>query len=310
MKVSLKNPFSTFNFQFSTSSFLYFHLPLLAPTISRVMKLTQAILPVAGFGTRFLPWTKVVPKELLPIGNKPIIALLVDECMSVGITDICFVISRGKEAIPQYFYAQPQLEKELQRRNKLHLLEELTKYNAVNFHVAYQDEMKGDGHAILQAKDWITSDMIAILYGDDLIKGEQNGLEQLVGAWKSLKSPKETALLCLQDVESKLVSKYGIVDIVPDKHLSRLKKIKGLVEKPKPEDAPSTLGIVGKYLVPRSTITQLEKVESGHHDKEIRLIDALTSQLKTIDIYGYEFEGKRYDTGTPEGYRQAVADLG
>lgn len=283
------------------------------------MKLTQAILPVAGFGTRFLPWTKVVPKELLPIGNKPIIALLVDECMSVGIHDICFVISRGKEAIPQYFYAQPQLERELARRGKSHMLSELTKYHAVRFHVAYQDDMLGDGHAILQAKDWIDSDMLAILFGDDLIQGEQNGMQQLLNAWKDLKHPKETAMLCLQDVERKLVSKYGIVDIarssasghVPDKYRNRLRKIKGLVEKPKPEAAPSTLGIVGKYLIPSSTIDALVRTESTHHDKEIRLIDALKSELKAkkIEIYGYEFEGRRFDTGTPAGYREAVKEM-
>lgn len=274
------------------------------------MKLTQAILPVAGFGTRFLPWTKVVPKELLPIGSKPIIALLVDECMSVGIRDICFVISRGKEAIPQFFYAQPELEHELKKRSKGHMLEELTKYNEVRFHVAYQEEMKGDGHAILQAADWVDSDVIAILFGDDLISGDKNGLEQLHAAWKDSGAKKDAAMLCLQDVEKKLVSKYGIVDIEPTTHKSRIRKIRGLVEKPKPENAPSTLGIVGKYLIPRSTIRQLEKVESSHHDKEIRLIDALKSQLKTIDIYGHEFEGRRYDTGTPEGYREAVVDLG
>jgi UTP--glucose-1-phosphate uridylyltransferase len=274
------------------------------------MKVTQAILPVAGFGTRFLPWTKVVPKELLPIGNKPIIGVLVDECLSVGIHDICFVISRGKEAIPQYFYAQPELERELERRNKLHMLEELTKYNQVRFHVAYQEEMKGDGHAILQARDWVESDHVAILFGDDIIAGEKNGLQQLTEAMKDLSTKKDFAMLCLQDVERKLVSKYGIVDIVPDNHKSRTRKIKGLVEKPKPEDAPSTLGIVGKYIVPRSTIEQLNKTESGHHDREIRLIDALKAQLKTIDIFGYEFEGKRYDTGTPEGYREAVVELG
>ncbi len=272
------------------------------------MKLTQAILPVAGFGTRFLPWTKVVPKELLPIGNKPIIALLVDECMSVGINDICFVISRGKEAIPQFFYAQPELERELAKRGKSHMLEELTRYDSVRFHVVYQEEMKGDGHAILQAKDWVESDRLAVLFGDDLIHGPRNGLEQLTGALKEVKAKKESAMLCLQDVERKLVSKYGIVDIEPDKHLSRTKKIRGLVEKPKPEDAPSTLGIVGKYIIPRSTIDALDKVESGHHDKEIRLIDALTSQLKKIDIYGYEFEGRRFDTGNPDGYREAVRE--
>ena len=272
------------------------------------MKLTQAILPVAGFGTRFLPWTKVVPKELLPIGNKPIIALLVDECMSVGINDICFVISRGKEAIPQFFYAQPELERELAKRGKSHMLEELTRYDNVRFHVAYQEEMKGDGHAILQARDWVQSDRLAVLFGDDLIYGPKNGLQQLVGAIKEVGAKKESAMLCLQDVERKLVSKYGIVDIEPDKHLSRTKKIRGLVEKPKPEDAPSTLGIVGKYVIPRSTIDALAKVESGHHDKEVRLIDALTSQLKKIDIYGYEFEGRRFDTGNPDGYREAVRE--
>lgn len=273
------------------------------------MKITQAILPVAGFGTRFLPWTKVVPKELLPIGNKPIIAMLVDECMSVGIHDICFVISRGKEAIPQYFYAQPELERELERRGKLHMLEELTKYNQVRFHVVYQEEMKGDGHAILQASDWVDSDAIAILFGDDIIHGDQNGLQQLTEAWKKLGHKKETAMLCLQDVERKLVSKYGIVEISPDKHASRVHRITGLVEKPKPEDAPSTLGIVGKYIIPRSTIDELERTESGHHDREIRLIDALKAQLKTIDIYGYEFEGRRFDTGNPEGYTEAVKEL-
>lgn len=274
------------------------------------MKLTQAILPVAGFGTRFLPWTKVVPKELLPIGSTPIIALLVDECMSVGIKNICFVISHGKEAIPQFFYSQPELEAQLKKRGKLHLLEELTKYNEVRFHVVYQEEMRGDGHAILQAKDWVDSDTVAILFGDDLIHGERNGLQQLVAAWKEVGSKKETAMLCLQDLEKKLVSKYGIVDIEPDKHLNRIKKVRGLVEKPRPEDAPSTLGIVGKYLVPRSTIEELTKVEGSHHDQEVRLIDALKSQIKKIDIYGYEFEGRRFDTGTPEGYREAVKDLG
>ncbi len=274
------------------------------------MRLTQAILPVAGFGTRFLPWTKVVPKELLPIGNKPIIALLVDECMSIGIRDICFVISRGKEAIPQFFYAQPELEKELARRGKSHMLKELMAYDSVRFHVAYQEEMKGDGHAILQARDWVDTETLAILFGDDLIWGDRNGLEQLASAWKELGAKKNTAMLCLHDVERKLTSKYGIVDIEPDNHKSRIKKICGLVEKPKPEDAPSTLGIVGKYLIPRSTLRELENVESGHHDREIRLIDALSAQLKKIDIYGYEFEGRRFDTGTPEGYKEAVKELG
>lgn len=276
------------------------------------MSLTQAILPVAGLGTRFLPWTKVVPKELLPIGNQPIIALLVDECLSVGITDICFVISKGKEAIPEYFQPHAELEQELARRGKTHLLEELTKYNEVRFHTVYQNEMKGDGHAILQAQDWVNADMLAILFGDDLIVGAENGLQQLQKAWSMLEKRTDIAMLCVENVERSMVSKYGIIDPVVDATPSRLHRAQGLVEKPKPEDAPSTLGIVGKYLIPRSAIQELANIEHGGHDGEIRLIDAFKSLLhkKELEIYGYEFEGKRFDTGTPEGYKQAVQMLG
>jgi len=279
------------------------------------MKLTQAILPVAGLGTRFLPWTKVVPKELLPIGNVPIIALLVDEALSVGIREMCFVISEGKEAIPQYFKEHPELEKELAKRGKSHMLEDLSKYSEVKFDVVMQREMKGDGHAILQAASWIKTPVTAVLFGDDLIEGSKTGLQQLASAYESLEPG--SALLAVENVPRDLVSKYGIIDVdVAGSFGSgssirgeRLKKIKGLVEKPKPADAPSTFGIVGKYLIPRSTFDALPKVGASHGG-EIRLIDALMAQLKEIPIYAYEFEGKRYDTGTPEGYKEAVKELG
>ena len=278
------------------------------------MKLTQAILPVAGLGTRFLPWTKVVPKELLPIGNQPMIALLVDECLSVGIHDICFVISRGKESIPQYFYEMPELEAELKRRGKSHLLDELKRYDSVRFHVSYQEEMKGDGHALLQARDWVKSDMVAVLFGDDLIVGKKNGLQQLKDGMKQLDFKKDTAMLCLQEVEKHLLSKYGVVDVdhawskeYPDSHI---RKVKGLVEKPKPEEAPSNLGIVGKYLIPKIIFERLHEIEEGSHGGEVRLIDALIANRKHLDMYGYVFEGLRIDTGTPEGYKEAVAVLG
>lgn len=272
------------------------------------MSLTQAILPVAGFGTRFLPWTKVVPKELLPIGNQPIIALLVDECLSVGIRDICFVISKGKEAIPDFFKTDAVLEAELEKRGKSHLLEELSRYHEVNFTTVYQKNMRGDGDAIAQARDFVTSDTMAILFGDDLIHGKENGLQQLVKAYGALEKDKNPALLCLQDVPKELVRKYGIVDI--EKSDERLKKVKGLVEKPKPEDAPSTFGIVGKYIISKIVIDQLQKMDEGSHGGEVRLIDALIQLMKEIDIYGYVFEGERFDTGTPEGYKEAVKALG
>lgn len=273
------------------------------------MAISQAILPVAGFGTRFLPWTKAVPKELLPIGTTPIIALLVDECMSVGIREICFVISKGKEAIAEYFAPHPELAKEMEARGKAHMLAELEKYDEVKFHIVYQHEMKGDGHAILQAKEWVTSDALAVLFGDDLIVGKENGLQQLVKAHAQTQG--SGAMLCLERVPKEHVSKYGIVDLAESGHIGEnIKKIAGLVEKPKPEDAPSDLGIVGKYLIPRSTISALATIGHGSVGGEVRLIDGLIAELGAIDIYGCVFAGTRYDTGTPEGYKRAVVDLG
>lgn len=274
------------------------------------MKITQAILPVAGLGTRFLPWTKVVPKELLPIGNQPIIAHLVDECLDVGITDICFVISRGKEMIPQYFYQDKKLEEELQRRGKLDYLSDLKRYDDANFHVVYQEEQHGDGHAILQAEDWVKTDTIAILFGDDLFAGAASGLTQLIAAQESLPENERGAMLALENIPREKTNKYGIVEVANEvEGNARMKKLKGLVEKPEPKDAPSTLGIVGRYLIPRSTFDVLPTVAASHGG-EIRLIDALISQLGTTPIYGIECEGQRLDTGTPEGYAHAVQVLG
>jgi UTP--glucose-1-phosphate uridylyltransferase len=274
------------------------------------MKLTQAILPVAGLGTRFLPWTKVVPKELLPIGNKPIIALLVDECLSVGINEICFVINRGKESIPQYFSEHPAFEAELKKRDKMHMLEDLARYDEVKFHVVYQNEMLGDGHALLQARDWVTSEHTAVLFGDDLIVGKENGLQQLSRALDDITTP-NAAMLCLQDVPKKDVSKYGVVatDESWTRPHPRLHKVTSLVEKPKPEVAPSTLAIVGKYIIPKAIFEELHTIEEGHGG-EIRLIDALIAKKDDVEIYGYAFEGTRLDTGTPEGYKEAVRVLG
>ena len=275
------------------------------------MKLTQAILPVAGLGTRFLPWTKSVPKEMLPIGTVPIIALLVDECLSVGITDICFVISKGKESIPSFFQLDEDLRSDLKRRGKEDLLSELNKYDSVRFHTVYQDEQHGDGHAILQAAEWVEADSIAVLFGDDLIVGEKNGLEQLTEHYT------EGALLCLQDVPREDVSKYGIVEIEPDfakassdkESNTALKTITGLVEKPLPQEAPSTLGIVGKYIIPKELFAILPSVAAGQGG-EIRLIDALIRELGSMTIQGLVFEGRRFDTGTPAGYKEAVEALG
>lgn len=278
-----------------------------ATAYTAVMRLTQAILPVAGLGTRFLPWTKVVPKELLPLGNRPMIAFLVDECLASGITDICFVISHGKELIPQYFTNNPALEALLAKRGKAEALRELGHYSAVRFTTLYQEQQLGDGHAVLQAAEWVGKDPVAVLFGDDFILWKESGLAQLTRAYAQL--PEGSALLCLENVPRERVGKYGIVGIDEAASQGRLKKVTHLVEKPSPDVAPSTLGIVGKYIIPPSTFTVLPRI---HHDptKEIRLIDAFIAQLPTTPVYGYEVEGKRIDTGTPEGYREAVQIVG
>ncbi len=279
------------------------------------MALTQAVLPVAGLGTRFLPWTKVVPKELLPIGNKPIIALLVDECLSVGIDDICIVISRGKEAIAQYFTHSPVLQRELARRGKEHMLSELLRYADVRIHVTYQNEMKGDGHALLSAKDWVKEGQVAVLFGDDLVVHDRSGLQQLYDAYLDLNAQRDTCVLCVQEVDPANISKYGVIDVDGDwmsvvGASKQLRLVRGLVEKPTAEEAPSNLGIVGKYLVPSSIFDTLASIEQGSKDGEIRLIDALMKAHGLVDIYGCVLEGTRLDTGTPAGYREAVAMLG
>lgn len=274
------------------------------------MKITQAVLPVAGLGTRFLPWTKVVPKELLPIGNKPIIALLVDECIDNGIDDICFVISRGKESIADYFRSHPTLEAELKGRGKEHHLAELAKYDNVRFTTVYQDEQKGDGHAILQATDWVNSTPIAVLFGDDLFVRADSALTQLARAYDMLREDERGAMLALENIPREMTHKYGVVDIHSEHEQNpRLKKVKGLVEKPHPDDAPSTLGIVGRYLIPSNIFDALPEVAAGHGG-EIRLIDALIHRLADVPVHGYECEGMRLDTGTPEGYKLAVNELG
>lgn len=270
------------------------------------MQLTQAILPIAGLGTRFLPWSKVVPKELLPLGNQPIVAHLVDECLKSGIRDICFVISRGKELILKYFEKHPTLEGELKKRGKTHHLMELQKYHEVRIHAVYQHEQKGDGHALLQAAQWVKSSYVAILFGDDYFVGSTTGLEQLRRAYEHLREDEHGAMLALENIPRELTERYGIVEVAYE-HADnpRLKRVNNLVEKPLSSRAPSTLGIVGRYIIPQSIFTLLPSVQAGYGG-EIRLIDALRSALPALPLYGYECEGRRIDLGTPESYKKAV----
>ena len=218
-----------------------------------------------------------------------------------------YLFCHQKEAIPQYFKIDPALEEELKKRGKFHLVKELLRYDSVNFHTVYQNEQHGDGHAILQAADWAGEGTIAILFGDDLFTGSKSALRQLIDAHSMLTEDERGAIVALERIPLEDTLRYGIVDVEKEhKSSPRLKKVKRLVEKPEPQFAPSNLGIVGRYLIPRSVIDVLPEVESGHGG-EIRLIDALTRKLGSLPIYGYECEGTRIDTGHPEGYAKAVS---
>jgi len=263
---------------------------------------TQAVIPAAGLGTRFLPTTKVVPKELLPLGTKPAIAYAVDECLDAGIREICFVIRPGKELIPKYFERDQSFEQELQRREKGETLKELVRYDEVRFHVAYQDEQLGDGHALLQAQEWLRSDPFVVLFPDDLIVAHPGCLRQMVDRYD------EGVLVALLDVQREEVSRYGIVDPAPNPNpIPRTVSVADLIEKPDPADAPSTLAVMGRFLLPFGILHTLGQ---GHRSRggEQRIVDAIRASIGRMPVAGYCFEGTRYDLGTPEGYREAVAE--
>jgi len=261
-------------------------------------KITKAVLPVAGMGTRFLPVTKVVPKELLPIVDKPVIQYLVEEAVLSGIEEIIFVISKEKELIRKYFAHQPELEETLLRKGKHKLLESVRPlHKLAKFTFVYQNEPLGDGHAILQAEYAVGNKPFLVLFGDDIVKGPVPAAKQLMDAYHG------ESVIAVERIPREKTSLYGIID--PIQHKDRLYEVKGLVEKPKPAEAPSTLGIIGKYVCPPEIFKALKKAPKGK-DGEIRLIDGFIELHKTQKIWAVEIEGERFDTGNPEGLAAAI----
>lgn len=267
-----------------------------------MMKIKKAIIPVAGFGTRFLPATKAQPKEMLPIVDKPIIQYLVEEAVSAGIEEIIFITGRGKRAIEDHFDYSFELEQTLVEKNKLDKLQAI--YNISNmakFTFVRQPKPLGDGEALLRAKHLIGDEPVAVLFGDDIVDSEKPCIGQLMDVFYKYESP----VLALLRVPQEEVSSFGVVDGV--KVNGRIYEIKNLVEKPKVEEAPSDLIIVGKYVITPAVFAELEKVVPGK-DGEIRLADAFVNMLGKKAFYGYEFEGKRYDCGSKLGFLEATVD--
>ncbi len=267
------------------------------------MKIKKAIMPVAGFGTRFLPATKAQPKEMLPIVDKPVIQYLVEEAVQAGIEEIIFITGRGKRAIEDHFDYSFELEHTLVEKNKLNLLNEIYKLPTMaKFSFVRQHKPLGDGDAILKAAHLVCDEPCAVLFGDDIVDSKIPCIKQLMNVFEKYQDP----VVALMKVSKEDVSKFGVVDAV--KISERTYEVKDLVEKPSCGEAPSDLIIVGKYIITPEVFEELEKVKPGK-DGEIRLADALKTLALRKVVYGYEFEGTRYDCGNKLDYLKATVDF-
>lgn len=268
-------------------------------------KVKKLIIPAAGWGTRFLPMTKIIPKELVPILNRPSIDLLVEEAIESGIEEVILVISTRKQEIMKYFEPNVPLEKELKSKNKWELLKRIKKTNReAIIRVVYQYEQLGLGHAILTGAKFFKDEPFAVILGDDLIKSEIPVTKQLLDLYNKL----QCSILGVQKVPNNKIEKYGIVMPKYDNEKeNKLFEIKGAIEKPHPSKAPSNKAILGRYVFNYSIVKYLEKLESINGE-EINLVDCFDSYLKEENIYAYEFDGTRYDLGSIEGFALATID--
>ncbi|OHA06594.1 MAG: UTP--glucose-1-phosphate uridylyltransferase [Candidatus Sungbacteria bacterium RIFCSPLOWO2_01_FULL_47_10] len=268
-------------------------------------KIKKVIIPVAGFGTRFLPATKAQPKEMLPIVDKPVIQYLVEEAVDSGIREVIFVTGRGKRAIEDHFDHAGELEFFLEKRGKHDLAREIRKISSLaHFAFVRQKEPLGVGDALLQARRLVGDEPVAVLFGDDIVYSSTPCLRQLIDVFEKYQEP----VFALERVPMKSVQKYGVVG---GKKISpRTYEVSEIVEKPLPKQAPSNLSIVGKYILTPQVFDELERVPY-RKGKELFLTEAFSRLLKKGEkIYGHEFFGIRYDCGDKLGFLKAVVDFG
>ena len=267
-------------------------------------RIRKAIFPVAGLGTRFLPVTKASPKEMLPIVDKPLIQYAVEEAVAAGITDLIFVTGRTKRSIADHFDKAYELENELQKHNKIELLELVQ--NILPSHVTCihirQAEPLGLGHAVLCGRAAVGDEPFAVLLADDLIdNGDQGCLKQMVDIYENY----QRSVIAVENIPKEETDKYGIVS--SDEVNDQLGKINGIVEKPEPSKAPSTQAVVGRYILTPEIFDILENTGAGAGG-EIQLTDAIAELLKKEEVYSLAFTGKRYDCGSKLGYLQATVE--
>ena len=267
-------------------------------------KIRKAIIPAAGLGTRFLPATKAQPKEMLPIVDKPTIQYIIEEAVASGIEEILIITGRSKKCIEDHFDKSVELELELEKSGKEEMLKIVRDISdMVDIHFIRQKEPKGLGHAISCAKTFVGNEPFAVLLGDDIVYNEGKPcLKQLIDCYDEY----NTSVLGVQTVEAKDVNKYGIVNGI---HIEdRVYKVKGLVEKPAVEEAPSNVAILGRYIITPRIFKILEETKPGKGG-EIQLTDALKTLVENEAMYAYNFNGRRYDVGDKLGFLQATVEM-
>ena len=267
-------------------------------------RIRKAVFPVAGLGTRNLPATKSVPKEMLPIIDKPIIQYAVEEALSAGIKEMVFIVSPHKSCIKQHFDKSFELEKILEEKKKTKELSSIRSILPHDANCSYviQEEALGLGHAILCAKPFVKDEPVAVILSDDIIPPEDTLLSDMISLYNELKSP----ILALQKVPMGEIHRYGVIDGV--KESEGVYKVNNLVEKPSKDNAPSDLAIIGRYILTPDIFEVLDKAKPGKGG-EIQLTDAIYTLLQSRPVYGFVFEGKRYDAGDKLGYLKATIDF-
>lgn len=266
-------------------------------------KVRKAIIPAAGLGTRFLPATKAMPKEMLPIVDKPTIQYIVEEAIASGIEDIIIVTGKSKRAIEDHFDFNPELEQNLLEKEKFGLLDKINyASNLADIHYIRQKEPKGLGHAVWCARKFIGDEPFAVLLGDDIVQSDTPCLKQLIDQYENTHS----SVIGVQQVPDNETHRYGIID--PESQLDRRYQVSNFVEKPKPGTAPSNLAIMGRYVLTPQIFKFLENQELGAGG-EIQLTDAI-QQLNSIQrVFAYDFEGKRYDVGEKIGFVKTTLEF-
>lgn len=269
-------------------------------------KVTKAIFPVAGLGTRFLPATKSIPKEILTLVDRPLIQYAIDEARAAGIEEFIFVTSRGKSALEDYFDNAPELESALSHKGKTDILDELKKTNMDSGAIAYvrQNQPLGLGHAVWCARRMVHDEAFAVILTDDVIAADKPCLQQMMEAYNETGGNYVAAM----EVPPEKTASYGVLDVGPGD--GPVLPVNGMVEKPKPEDAPSNLAVIGRYILTPRIMWNLDARKAGAGG-EIQLTDAIAQEIHGGNsVYAYRFNGQRYDCGSKAGFLQATVAFG